>query len=392
MNRAFTVALREVRSYLQDKADLAFSLLLPIAIFALIYGAFGGETSFSSALPVVNEDTGAYSAQLLDRLRALEGIDVQLLSAADANAKLNDSTLLMVTFIPSDFSARLAAGQPTQLTFKERGNGGQASQIVAAMVRGVVTEMNQTYQVQAQVEGLLAGQEIPEEMIRATVEKFVAREESSPLVGVAETTVGSKPDPVSQFLPGILTMFVLFAITLTGQTIVEERRNGTLERLLTTRLTGSQLFAGKFLAGLLRGFVQTVILLVLSWAVFQLFTPLSFLWSLIIALVFAAAASAVGLVIASIARTPDQATWIAVVVTMVTVLLSGTFFQPAAGTLFARLEEFSLNTYANRAFVAIISKGDTIAAIGNELAVIGGVLVVALIVARLLFKAVPGGR
>ena len=46
MKRALIVALREVRSYLQDKADLAFSLLLPIVTFALIYGAFGGTGLF----------------------------------------------------------------------------------------------------------------------------------------------------------------------------------------------------------------------------------------------------------------------------------------------------------------------------------------------------------
>ncbi len=392
MKRAITVALREVRSYLQDKSDLAFSLLLPIAIFALIYGAFGGQTTFTSDVPIVNEDTGAYSVQFLDRLRAMDNLTVKLMSPADANTKLNNSTLLMVTFIPPDFSAKLAAGQPVQLTFKERGNGGQASQIVASIIRGVIAEMNQSFQVQGQVNTLLAGQDIPKELIQTTVDKFIEREASSPLVSVAETTVGSKPDPVSQFLPGILTMFVLFAITLTAQTVVDERRNGTLERLLTTRLTANQLFAGKFLAGMLRGFVQTVILLVLSWAVFQFFTPLSFLWALIIAIVFAAAASAIGLVIAAVSRTPDQATWISVVVTNVTVLLSGTFFTPAAGSLFDKLTHFSLNTYANEAFVAIISKGETIAAVTGDLAVIAAVGVAAIIVSRLLFRAVPGGR
>ena len=44
MKRAFLVAFREVRNYLQDKADMAFTLLLPIVTFALIYGAFGGQT------------------------------------------------------------------------------------------------------------------------------------------------------------------------------------------------------------------------------------------------------------------------------------------------------------------------------------------------------------
>ena len=72
MNRAFIVALREVRTYLQDKADLAFSLLLPIAIFALMYGAFGGQSLFHGTAYVVNEDEGGeYSTALLEQLDGL---------------------------------------------------------------------------------------------------------------------------------------------------------------------------------------------------------------------------------------------------------------------------------------------------------------------------------
>ena len=47
MMRILVVALMEVRSYLRDKADLAFSILLPVAIFALMYGAFSGQDQFN---------------------------------------------------------------------------------------------------------------------------------------------------------------------------------------------------------------------------------------------------------------------------------------------------------------------------------------------------------
>jgi ABC-2 type transport system permease protein len=390
MKRAFIVALREVRTYLQDKADLAFSLLLPIAIFALMYGAFGGQIQFHGTAYIVNEDPGGqYSTRLLERLGELNTLDVQLLSRSEADGKLDRSDLLMVIYIPSGFSSQLAAGQPTQLTFKQRGNGGDEGQIVASIVRSIVEGMNQEFQVQSQVKDLLAGKSVPLDHIEITVQKFLERESQSPLVQVTETTVGSSPDPVNQFLPGILTMFVLFATTLTAQTIVEERQNGTLERLLTTRLSAGQLFAGKFLAGIFRGFVQTLILLVLSYAVFQLFTPLSFLEALVIALLFAAAASALGLVIAAIAHTRDQATWIAVFITMLMVMFSGTFFTISEGSVFATLSNFSLNTYAIHAFNTIIAEGGSLADLGLELGVMAGVMVIGLILSRIFFRAVP---
>jgi ABC-2 type transport system permease protein len=224
------------------------------------------------------------------------------------------------------------------------------------------------------------------------VQKFLDREREHPIVGVREETMGSSPDPVNQFLPGIVTMFILFAITLSARAIVEERRKGTLERLLTTRLSVGQLFMGKFLAGISRCFVQTLILLVLAYVVFQLFTPLSFVESLVIALVFAAAASALGLVIASVARSEDAATWIAVFFTMVMVMLGSTFFEIAEGSVLYTISKASINTYANDAFKVIIAQGGSLADLGLELGVLAGVAVVGLGVSRILFRVMPRGK
>ena len=393
MNRALIVALREVRTYLQDKADLTFSLLLPIAIFALMYGAFGGESMFHGTAHVVNEDQGGtYSVLLLEQLDELDNLDVELLSLSEADSKLDRSDLLMVIYIPKDFSDKLASGEPTQLIFKQRGNGGQESQIVASLVRGVVEGINQQFQMYSQVGNALAGKNIPPESIEITVQKFLGQEDENPIVGVREETVGSSPDPVKQFLPGIITMFVLFAITLSARAIVEERRKGTLERLLTTRLSVGQLFIGKFLASASRGFVQTLILLILAYIVFQLFTPLSFVETLVIALIFAAAASALGLVIASIARSENAATWIAVFFTMAMVMLGGTFFTISEGSALYPISRFSVNTYANDAFKMIMAQGGSLADVGLELGVMGGVIVVGLVLSRILFRALPGGR
>jgi len=391
--RPLLVALREVRTYLQDKTDLAFSLLLPIAIFALMYGAFGGQSMFHGTSYVVNEDEeGSYSILLLEQLGEMENLDVELLSRTDAKIKLDKSDLLLVLYIPKGFSAKLVSGETTQLTFKQRGNGGQEGQIVASIIRGVAEEMNQEFQVYDQVSRALEGKNIPQDRIGITVDKFLDRERQHPIVGVREETVGSSPDPVNQFLPGIVTMFVLFAVTLTARAIVEERRMGTLERLLTTRLSVGGLFTGKFLASISRGFVQTLILLLLAYMVFQLFTPLSFFESLAIALIFTAAASALGLVIAAIARTEDQATWIAVFFTMVMVMLGGTFFEIYEGTIWHTISRVSVNTYANQAFKTVIADGGSLADVGLELGVLAGVAVVGLAISRVLFRIMPGGR
>ena len=393
MFRALVVTIREVRAYLQDRAELAFSLLLPIAIFALMYGAFGGGSMFHGTAYVVNEDQGGiYSTRLIERLNELDNLDVSLLSWSEANAKLERSDVLLVVYIPEDFSAQLTSQKPTQVIFRQRGNGGQEGQIVASLVQSVADEMSQEVQVERQVQRALNGKGIGKDQIQTTVQKLLDRERKSPIVGVSEETISTAADPVHQFLPGIVTMFVLFAITLSARAIVEERKKGTLERLLTTRLHVGELFMGKFLASVSRGLLQTFILLALAYIVFQIFTPLSFIQALVVALFFAAAGSALGLVIASIVRSEDAATWVAVFFTMAMVMISGTFFPISEGSVLYIISKLSINTHANAAFNMIIAEGGFLGDVGLELAILGGVALVGLTLSRIFFRVVPGGK
>ena len=251
--------------------------------------------------------------------------------------------------IPSDFSSKLNMGQPVELTVMQRGNGGQDGQIVASIIRGVVSGLNQQFAVTAQVSQALAGDNIPPATITFTTMQFINREQLDPLVGIQEVAVGSKPNTVNDFLPGIITMYVLFSISLTAAAINDERKKGTLERLITTRLTIGELFFGKFLASVFRGFIQTFILLALSYAVFRIFTPLSFIESLLFALLFATACSSIGLIIPSIARTGEASTWVGVFFTMTMTMLGGTFFTISKGTALYSFSKISVNTYANDA-------------------------------------------
>jgi ABC-2 type transport system permease protein len=392
MKRALLLTLNEVRLYLQDKGDLAFGILLPIVTFALMYGAFGGQTLFTATARVVDEDNGAYSALLIKHLDEINGISIEKLTLQEANRKLERSDLTLVLYIPAGFSDTLASGGKAELTLMQRGNGGQDGQILASIIRGAAEGINQQFQVSNQVKNNLKDTKISPDRIKLTVQDLLNKERQQPAVAVNEEVVGGSTNFVNQYIPGIVTMYVLFSLSLSARAIVEERKRGTLERLLTTRLSAGELFFGKFLAGIGRGFVQTVILMSLAYAVFQVFTPLSFLGSIFVVFIFAAAASAVGMVIASVARTEDAATWIGVVFTMLMTMLGGTFFSVTKGSVLEIIGRFSLNTYANNAIRTVINSGGSLSSTGQAFIVMAGVIIVGLVVSRLIFRAVPGGK
>src|SRR5512139_2592868 len=105
MKKSVFIALKEIRDFLQDKGDLAFSLVLPVAIFGLMYGAFGSNLQFNGTAYIVNQDAGGkYSAELIQGLKSYKGVTVQQLSAGEADAKLSRSAIQMAVFVPADFS------------------------------------------------------------------------------------------------------------------------------------------------------------------------------------------------------------------------------------------------------------------------------------------------
>lgn len=390
--RALHLGLFELRSYLRDRADLAFSLLLPIVLLAVMLGAFGQETKFSGTAYVVDQDRGMHAQNIISRLRETEGLTVKVISDAEAGTKLDRSVILLATYIPEGFSRRLEQGEQASVTFRQRGNGGQEGQIVASIVRGAVLEIAGEAQVQRQVQAALYGSGIPDADISATVEKFLGRERKAPTLDVVQQDLGKKPNPLYLFFPGVITMFALFAVSLRAQALLDERQNGTLERLLVTRLGPGQLFLGKFAGGFGRGLTQMVVLLVLGAIVFGIFTPVSFVSTLAVAAVFVATVSAAGLVIASISRSRDQATWIAVIFTLVMSMLGGTFFEVGSSGVLHTLSRGTINYYANSALRTLMTGDGTLADVSFQVAVIGAVGLAALLAARALFRVVPGGK
>ena len=398
MLRPLYIALFELKLFLSNRAELAFSIALPVLLFALMYGALSSESDVFTPASVVDLDGGVHARELVERLDSLAEVEVEERSEDSANDALDRSAILFVVVIPDGFSEAMSAGDPVPLVFRQRGNGGDTGQIVAAIVRGIARDMATDARVRVQTQRALANSGVAPDQVEAEVKGQLASMRSSPSVAVEVRRFGegtseeSSADLFSRLLPGLVVMFVMFSVTLAAQAMVEDRRTGTLERLMTTRLGVNQLFAGKLLSGVFRAMFQTVVMLSLAFIVFQPGGALAFGELLAFALLAAAAFTGVSLVIGAVARTRNQAAWAAVFFTLLMVVFSGTFFQITEGTLMHTISRATINAYAIDAMQNIIGRGEHLGQQWLEMAVMAGVAVVGLVVARMLFKVTPEGR
>ena len=386
MLRPFVVAWVELKRFGADRGALAFSIALPIALFALMYGVFGGGTSFSATASMVDLDGGPVAAKLLDRISAVDGLTVEVLTEAEADSALDRSRILTAVVIPAGFSGKLEAGDPASVLFKRRGSGGETGQIVSQIVQGAAQDIAAEFEVRELVRTQLDGKGVPEAQIEQSVRALMDEARTAPAVTVERRTVGEEEDPLDRLIPGVLTMFLMFAATMSAASIIVERRTGTLERLLTTRLSVNQLFVGKFLASVGRAMAQALILLSLAFAVLRVADAAAFAQVVVLSLLIAAAVSSLGLVVAGMARTQEQATWGSVFLTMTMTVFSGTFVSVGETGVLAFLSKLTLNKYAIDGIHGIISGNAGLAGQGPEAAILGGIAVIGFILARVAFR------
>ena len=394
MLRPLYISFVELNRYVRDRASLAFGIALPIVIFAVMYGAFGGGTTFNGTAHIADLDLGPKSDELIARLSQAQGLDIQFYTESEMDDALSRSAVTLGAIIPDDFSQNLDAGEPTGITFRQRGSGGSEGQIVASIIRGAAQEIADEALVRSVVKRALADSEVSPATIDATLDEILAQAAISPPVAVRTQIIGaSEQDVVLLFLPGTLVMFLMFSVMLGANSIVEDRRVGVLERLLTTRLSINQLFVGKFISFVVIAAFQAVVLLGLAFVVLRPAGPTVFAQMFAFSIFLAVALSGLGLVIGAVARTQDQASWYAVSFTLYMSVFGGAFFdaRTAAGPL-EFVSRFTVSRYANDALRNIASGTETILEQGLEIAVLGAIAVLGLAAARLFFRVAEGGR
>ncbi len=79
-----------------------------------------------------------------------------------------------------------------------------------------------------------------------------------------------KSPMISFYAAAIGVMFLLFTASGSAGALLDEAESGTLERVLSTRVTMTKLLAGKLVFNTVLAFVQLVAMFLWGWAVFKL--------------------------------------------------------------------------------------------------------------------------
>lgn len=352
--QALEVARLDLTRRLRDRSVLIQVILAPVVLALIIGGAFsGGSSGLRADIWLADADGSALSTQILDGLAAQsepggEGVAFVPkpgLDAAAAEAAVEADAAAAVVVIPAGFGAAVTAGDAAELHVL----GDAGDDLTAGIARSVADGIAREVQTQrATITTTLTaaarlGQDVPPDAVSRVAADTPAA------ITVRDSRFENTFSMMAFFAPGMAMIFLFFVMGAAARSLVKERREGTLSRMLAGPTSPTAVLLGKTLGVLALGFTSLLVVWGITAVGFRVDWghPLGVLMVIIGAVV---AIAGISLVITGLARTEAQSESLTIVFALVLAVLGGTFVYTASGFL-AEVRRFTPNGQALMAFV-----------------------------------------
>lgn len=396
--KALSIAWKDMQIFFKDRGAVLALLLLPLVFVIVFTGALGaigqGEEDARIPLAVVDLNGGRSAQTLLDNINAAGGVRVELYAESEAMAQLDEGEIVRVLTIPADFSAGLEGGQPVTLRLVSHANADvKETEAVRLVIDGVASDMALETEILAALQQMGEMQaSAPESAQAFSVERMQAqarsqfeRAQAEPLVSVTQrepTQEVAQEEQTSASdiaVPGLTVLFVFMAAQTTASSIYDEKKVGSFRRLLAAPMSKAALLGGKMLPNFITGLIQAAVIFAFGIVGLQLLglTPASLgndpLATVLVVVLVVLCSSAMGILIAALARTEGQIGGLSVLLMWGMGLLGGCLIP-----LFI-LERFLgpipmivPHYWANRALVDLMVRGRGLADVTVEIAALLG--------------------
>jgi len=329
MHAALLIAGKDIRQRLRDRSALLVALVVPLAlasIFGLIFHDVTGGVTCTCAFGLVDQDHGAaaraFETQALRPLERRDLISVRREPSLSAGRRATDAGTVGATFVlPAGLTAAIGQGRPAELLVLGDVGSPITVQVAESIARSYASRADTIRIATAVLGPAAAGQ------IRAAA--------ADAPISLNDISTGSKQlDTGTFYAAGMAVFFLFFTVQFGISSILDERRDGTLARMLAAPIHRSAVLGGKLVTSLALGTLSMGVLAVATHFVLgaDWGNPLG-----VAALIAAGvvAATAVMALVATLARTPDQAQAWQSMVALVLGMLGGTFFpvSQAGGVL-----------------------------------------------------------
>ena len=358
MRPTLATARVEWTRYFRDRIAMFTTIALPVVLVLLIGLSFGQN---SERLPVglLTQDPGPLGTSLVAELEQSPALDVQMY--AERTEMYRDIRMGLLgggVSVPVD-------GQAVQIYVQQASTG---AGVVVSTVNAAAAQIG----TRATAVDVLSEQ-VPAAKAQAAVDQAMA---DVPAVEVATRTIGAvnamDANRFASAVPSQLMLFTFLNGLLGAAALVQARQLGVFQRTLAAPHGLGVYVSGLGLSRFFIALLQAAILLVLGRVSFGISfgDPVAVLT---LVLIYSVIASAAGMLLGAVARTPGQAVAVAVPGGIVLGMLGGTMWPlSVVGPAMQRIGHLTPQAWAMDSWNAIINDGAGLAGIGGYLAVLIG--------------------
>ena len=309
LRRLRSVIRKEFIQIIRDRRTLATIITLPI-IQLILYGYLSNDVTHI-ATAAFDESRTPESRRLLDAFTNSTYVDLRYYTTGfDQVRRLIDGGQAKIgILIPPDYAERIRAGRTATVEVVVDASEPTSARTVLALA--------------GQVGSVLSTDLI----IRQSQRLTGAAPRAAPVDIRTRAWYNPTLQNVNFIVPGVIAIILMFVTTFQAVTvIVRERERGTMEQLVVTPITGLELMLGKVIPLVVLGYVQITVTLVLASLWFHVPIKGSLLLLYVMSLAFFFSTLGLGALISTVSKTFQQATQVAQLVLLPSILISGFIF------------------------------------------------------------------
>jgi ABC-2 type transport system permease protein len=410
----FAIVRTAIASLRRDRGALALSFILPVVFFSIFAVIFGGRGNGPRKVKVIvaDEDHSRASERLVKGLEGestlavrtrpapVKGVEQADYTGATAEAAVKAGNVSVAVVIPKGYGEHPIAfgprdeSRPTIELLKD-----PSDMIAPEVVTGLLQKVGMTSMPDVMAEEgtksleRFAGSLTKEQRERLDEGVKYLREHPNAAAGAGggqiipvttRAVVGQNhEDMISFYAAAIGVMFLLFTASGAAGALLDEAESGTLDRVLSSRVTMTSLLLGKVAYNSVLAFTQLVVMFLWGWAVFKLDFWTHIPGFLVMGVCTAAAVASFGMLLASVCGTRAQLGALSTLVILVMSSIGGSMFprflmpegMQKAGLL-------TINAWAIDGFTKVFWRDEPVSHLWPQVAVLLGIAVVLFAIAR----------
>lgn len=395
-NQVSALIVKELKVVFKEHGSMVGLFLLPITFILVMTVALQGVFDAGSSdnplvFLVVNQDQGQIAEKIITDLRKVKGLSLveqmngQSFSRSQAEDLITTGKYSLALVFPVNFSDSIVAAvnsndsldTATVSFITDPAVGAQLLSPVKGMVEGYVEREALQAQMPLKINADLNQYAAKLSISQATAIHSLGEIFSSQLVqsnehiGVTyEITSPAKfkqlrtPTSVEQNVPAYTIYGVFFIAATIATSLFREKNEGTFRRLQAAPMQRAVLLIGKMLPYYLINLVQILLMFAVGVIFFHLNLGQDYVPLVLLSLVTAATATGLGLLLAALAKTQEQASSLG---TLISVLLSavGGMMVPVwvMPKFMQSLAFFTPHAWALKGFQDVIVRGQGLAAV-----------------------------